>query len=147
MNRRDDIHKRLEALKRAPLAPDDASAREELRRRFRRRKEATPVQTPALAPIVFHRDLPQRSAATRAAAQDAGPQIVIEEALAGTGALHESGVLRPEELLFFDLETTGLSSSPLFLIGTMTWEGPGLVIRQYFARDYSQERAVVSLFL
>ena len=55
--------------------------------------------------------------------------------------------LRPEDLVFFDLETTGLTSSPLFLIGTMVWDGPGLVTRQYFARDYSQERAAIELFL
>jgi len=55
--------------------------------------------------------------------------------------------LRPEDMVFFDLETTGLSSSPLFLIGTMIWDGAGLVTRQYFARDYSQEPAAVELFL
>lgn len=52
----------------------------------------------------------------------------------------------PDELVFFDLETTGLGSSPLFLIGTMTWENGGLVVRQYFARNYAEEPAVVSLF-
>jgi len=55
--------------------------------------------------------------------------------------------LRLEDLLLFDLETTGLSSSPLFLIGAMTWDAGGLLVRQYFARDYSQERAALSLFL
>jgi uncharacterized protein YprB with RNaseH-like and TPR domain len=55
--------------------------------------------------------------------------------------------LRPEDLLFFDLETTGLAGTPLFLIGTMLWEEGGLVVRQYFARDYSEERAVIALFL
>jgi len=54
--------------------------------------------------------------------------------------------LRPQDLLFFDLETTGLVSSPLFLIGTMVREESGLVVRQFFARDYSEERAVLSLF-
>ena len=51
----------------------------------------------------------------------------------------------PEQVLFFDLETTGLTGSPLFLIGTLVWEAGGLVVRQYFARDYSQERAAISL--
>jgi len=55
--------------------------------------------------------------------------------------------LRPEDLVFLDLETTGLTSAPLFLIGTMVWEGPHLVTRQFFARDYSQERAAIELFL
>ncbi|MHC4561281.1 MAG: ribonuclease H-like domain-containing protein [Planctomycetota bacterium] len=57
------------------------------------------------------------------------------------------GDIRAEDLLFFDLETTGLSSSPLFLIGAMVWEDGRLVTRQYFARDYSQEGGVVELFL
>jgi hypothetical protein len=54
--------------------------------------------------------------------------------------------LRPEDLIFLDLETTGLSNSPLFLIGAMVWEEEGLVVRQYFARDYAEERAVLALF-
>jgi len=54
--------------------------------------------------------------------------------------------LTPEDLLFFDLETTGLSSSPLFLIGAMVWQGGQLVSHQFFARDYSQEAGVVQLF-
>ncbi|MDP6546161.1 MAG: ribonuclease H-like domain-containing protein [Phycisphaerae bacterium] len=54
--------------------------------------------------------------------------------------------LEPEDLAFFDLETTGLSSSPVFLIGVMVWADGGLVTRQFFARDYSEERAIVSMF-
>ena len=54
--------------------------------------------------------------------------------------------IEPEDLAFFDLETTGLSSSPVFLIGVMLWADGGLVTRQFFARDYSEERAIVSLF-
>jgi hypothetical protein len=53
----------------------------------------------------------------------------------------------PDDVLFVDLETTGLGSTPLFLIGTMGWEGGGLVVRQYFARNYAEEPAVVRLFL
>ena len=55
--------------------------------------------------------------------------------------------LLPEDLIFMDLETTGLSSSPLFLIGTLVWESDRLLVRQYFARTYAEERAVLSLFL
>jgi hypothetical protein len=54
--------------------------------------------------------------------------------------------LGPEDLVFFDLETTGLSSSPVFLIGAMVWSGGGLVTRQFFARDYSEERPIISMF-
>jgi len=53
----------------------------------------------------------------------------------------------PEDVLFFDLETTGLGQTPLFLIGIMTWEGDNLVVRQFFARDYREEAAVIQSFL
>ena len=45
-----------------------------------------------------------------------------------------------------DIETTGLASSPLFLIGAMLWCDGGLVIRQFFARDYSEEAAAIAAF-
>jgi uncharacterized protein YprB with RNaseH-like and TPR domain len=57
------------------------------------------------------------------------------------------GPLRPEGLMFLDLETTGLGSSPLFLIGAMVCDEGGLLVRQFFARDYSEERAALALFL
>ncbi|MHB0936974.1 MAG: ribonuclease H-like domain-containing protein [Armatimonadota bacterium] len=53
----------------------------------------------------------------------------------------------PEDLIFVDLETTGLGHSPLFLIGAMTLEGDDLVVRQYLARHYGEESAVTQLFL
>ena len=53
----------------------------------------------------------------------------------------------PGDLVFFDTETTGLSSMPLFLIGTMETREEGLLVRQYLARDYSEESAVIALFV
>ena len=53
----------------------------------------------------------------------------------------------PEDALFVDLETTGLMGTPLFLIGTMVWEDGGFAVRQYLARDYSEEPAVISLLV
>jgi len=44
---------------------------------------------------------------------------------------------------FFDLETCGLSNAPVFLAGTMHWNGDDFVVRQYFARDYAEEAALV----
>jgi uncharacterized protein YprB with RNaseH-like and TPR domain len=63
-------------------------------------------------------------------------------------------VFLPEELepfvtlgcagtVFFDLETCGLSNAPVFLAGTMHWNGSDYVVRQYFARDYAEEAALV----
>ena len=55
--------------------------------------------------------------------------------------------LLAEDVIFMDTETTGLGSSPVFLIGVMAWEDDDLVIRQLFARNYAEERAIVSEFL
>jgi uncharacterized protein YprB with RNaseH-like and TPR domain len=51
-----------------------------------------------------------------------------------------------EDLVFMDIETTGLNASPLFLIGVMTWEDGGFVVRQFFARHYAEEAAVIARF-
>jgi len=46
--------------------------------------------------------------------------------------------------LFLDLETGGLQSSPVFLAGTMHWNGEDFVLRQYFARHYGEEAALLA---
>ena len=46
--------------------------------------------------------------------------------------------------LFLDLETCGLTSSPVFLAGTMFWNGEDYVLRQYFARHYGEEAALLA---
>jgi len=52
-----------------------------------------------------------------------------------------------EDIIFMDIETTGLNNSPLFLIGTMVWETGGLEVRQCLARNYAEEAAVIALFI
>lgn len=54
--------------------------------------------------------------------------------------------LTPSGIIFVDLETTGLSCSPLFLIGVMTWDDGDWVVKQYLARDYSEEKATIARF-
>ncbi len=49
-----------------------------------------------------------------------------------------------ERALFLDLETCGLSSSPVFLAGTMFWNGEDFVLRQYFARHYGEEAGLLA---
>lgn len=61
-------------------------------------------------------------------------------------ALSAPGRFAPEDVLFLDLETTGLTNSPLFLVGVMLWSGGGLEVRQYFARHYGEEAACLALF-
>ncbi|MCC6444775.1 MAG: ribonuclease H-like domain-containing protein [Armatimonadetes bacterium] len=52
--------------------------------------------------------------------------------------------LKPEEILFLDLETTGLGGTPLFLIGTMAFREGGLRLIQLLARSYDEEAAVLA---
>jgi len=52
--------------------------------------------------------------------------------------------IAPNEIMFLDLETTGLGATPLFLIGTMECTNNGFQFRQYFARDYSEEMSILA---
>ena len=52
-----------------------------------------------------------------------------------------------DDLLFMDIETTGLGNSPLFLIGIMFWESEGFEVRQFLARNYAEEAAVISHYV
>jgi uncharacterized protein len=49
----------------------------------------------------------------------------------------------PARVLFLDLETGGFSGSPVFLAGTMRWNGSDFVLRQYFARHYGEEATLL----
>lgn len=59
----------------------------------------------------------------------------------GLAALAACGL---ESALFLDLETGGLGSSPVFLAGTMLWNGSDFVLRQYFARHYGEEATLLA---
>jgi len=61
----------------------------------------------------------------------------------GESELASLAAMGLERVLFLDLETCGLSSSPVFLAGTMHWNGDDFVLRQYFARDYAEEPALL----
>ncbi len=52
-----------------------------------------------------------------------------------------------DDVIFMDVESTGLGSSPLFLIGVMVWQDDGFQVQQYLARNYAEEAAVVSFFV
>jgi uncharacterized protein len=56
-------------------------------------------------------------------------------------------IANPDHWLFLDTETTGLSGGSgtyAFLVGIAWWEGGGLEIEQFFMREYSEERALLS---
>ncbi len=55
--------------------------------------------------------------------------------------------LLPTDFIFMDIETTGLRRTPLFLIGVMVWDNGGFEVRQFFARDYPEEGAVIASFI
>jgi len=61
----------------------------------------------------------------------------------GFAALKPLKTARLERICYLDIETTGLRMSPLFLIGLMYTSGGSLVVDQLFARDYSEEEAVL----
>jgi len=49
------------------------------------------------------------------------------------------------KVVFLDIESTGLFNCPTFLIGTMSLCGDDFVIRQFFARDYSEEKCLIEV--
>jgi uncharacterized protein YprB with RNaseH-like and TPR domain len=71
----------------------------------------------------------------------ASPPLKMPRGCRPLGRLAEGGA---EAVVYLDLETTGLRNSPLFLIGLMYSEGGNLIIDQLFARDYTEERSVLS---
>ncbi|MBN1163062.1 MAG: ribonuclease H-like domain-containing protein [Candidatus Krumholzibacteriota bacterium] len=65
----------------------------------------------------------------------------------GVKGLEDLGALReilPAEVCYLDIETTGLSNTPLFLVGLMYLRGGRLMSDQLFARDYTEEEFILS---
>lgn len=58
-------------------------------------------------------------------------------------ALCLTGIADPEDLLFFDLESMGLFSRPLVLLGLGKSSGENLFIKQYLIRDITEELAAI----
>jgi uncharacterized protein YprB with RNaseH-like and TPR domain len=53
---------------------------------------------------------------------------------------------KPQHLVFMDIETTSLYNSlPLFLVGMLFAEDDHLVLKQFFARHYCEEKALIEL--
>jgi len=60
--------------------------------------------------------------------------------------VHDPVDLSPSDVVFMDIETTGLGCSPLFLIGVMAWGKDGFEVRQFLARNYAEEAATIASF-
>jgi uncharacterized protein YprB with RNaseH-like and TPR domain len=59
----------------------------------------------------------------------------------------ERGLFRKfghRRMLFLDIETCGLQSQPVFLVGLCHIGDRNLVLRQLFARDYAEERSLIA---
>ena len=54
--------------------------------------------------------------------------------------------VHPSKILFLDIETCGLSNAPLFLIGVAYFTGEDFSFLQLFARNYCEERPLLSFF-
>ncbi|HSO25511.1 MAG TPA: ribonuclease H-like domain-containing protein [Methanobacteriaceae archaeon] len=57
-----------------------------------------------------------------------------------------AGFKEPEHFIFLDIETMGLSSVPVILMGEATLENNKIEVRQYLLRDLAEEPAVLSAF-
>jgi uncharacterized protein YprB with RNaseH-like and TPR domain len=58
----------------------------------------------------------------------------------------DESILQPGKWLFLDTETTGLAGGTgtyAFLVGIAWWEEGGLVVQQYFMRDYDEEPSLL----
>ncbi len=53
------------------------------------------------------------------------------------------GAVPAGDVCYLDLETTGLSNTPLFLVGLIYIEGEDLLVDQLFARDYTEEVSIL----
>lgn len=60
---------------------------------------------------------------------------------------HLMGMVDPEDILFFDIETMGLRFRPVFLIGVGVYEKGEFKVRQYLARNLNEEKAIIQEFL
>ena len=49
----------------------------------------------------------------------------------------------PHSVLFLDLETCGLGSSMIFLVGLVRVGDDGLIVEQILARNYQEERSIL----
>jgi uncharacterized protein YprB with RNaseH-like and TPR domain len=144
------LRARLGELVRRRRAPEAVAPK----RPRRRRGENAAVATAGAGVEMFLPGGEWRDAAGRAVYVHERLRSEIEAPELHWGRLPEPSPGEPElaavaarglgRVLFLDLETCGLSSSPVFLAGTMHWNGDDFVLRQYFARDYAEEPALLA---
>ncbi|MCX6345237.1 MAG: ribonuclease H-like domain-containing protein [Armatimonadetes bacterium] len=108
------------------------------------------VTSASLGPDYFHIEARAESLGAEAA-------LIHRRFMGLTGHPHADAVVRlahacnserisPHEIVFMDIETTGLSATPVFLIGTMECGQDGFVFKQYFARNFEEETSILAAF-
>ncbi|MBN1165979.1 MAG: ribonuclease H-like domain-containing protein [Methanospirillaceae archaeon] len=83
--------------------------------------------------------------------EDGGVRL-MDEIIRWHGYSHPATLLTsceypPDSFLFLDIETLGIFSRPLFLIGTGVMKDGCLKVSQYLARDINEEASVLAAFL
>ena len=146
----EELRRRLEALNRGPLkakprraksaSTPDRSAREAVR--LEAIVQGQPTQTPVGTFFLIERRLRDLVAesenlhATFSYVFDKGGGAAKEDVHQD---LHGVADCDSRKMVFLDLETAGLTGASLFLAGLMQYDGRDLIVRQAFARDYSEE--------
>ncbi len=74
---------------------------------------------------------------------DWAPQVA-QQSLDKLRAAWEELVCQPHRFCLLDIETAGLSSEALFLVGLLHLGSTGIHIHQFLARDYSEEPALLA---
>lgn len=66
----------------------------------------------------------------------------------GMADRHLLSFFQPQELVCLDIESTGLwASQPLFLVGILYMDGQELVVRQYLARNFGEEKPLLAALM
>jgi len=132
-----EIRDRIEAMKLALVEGTHE-------RRPRRRSGAGPAGSPVCVnELNGAREIESELGHCLILERDVGDCVVTSDLKAAVGEL--TGSDAEPRYIFLDLETTGFSSTPLFLAGTMFERDGGLACTQLLARDYSEERALVGM--
>ena len=149
----DELRKKLEALNRGPLtaekSPVKGAAKEPDRVSLEHVVKGRVVGAPERPCFLVERVLAEIFAPDRASALE---REFLSVWTHGRHALSDADRERdwpeivaadPSRLLFLDIETCGLASTPVFLVGVMHLHESGAFhLRQFFARDYAEERHV-----
>jgi hypothetical protein len=144
----DDLRRKLEEMNRGPLRTD--AVRDQAARRERtpaRLEDLIPgetVGTPERPFYLIERPLEELFArAEEMTSEFRGVWVKGRYSLSDDEMDHEwREVIEtdPARLLFLDIETLGLTATPVFLVGTMSLDADDRFnIRQLFARNYSEE--------